>query len=141
MAKAPGTGLMGRLRGSRDDSSGPIWIPEIDAEHRADLGRLKRELRVLEGAQDDGRRNQPPSSAITPNAAETLIVGRIATGLRELNAWLAGLLGQAAATAQKRVPAALTPEQARAEIDSRIGQLSSWSSRSTSSGRPTSHNT
>src|ERR1700761_3845240 len=107
MAKAPGTVLMGRLRGSRDDSSGPIWIPEIDAEHRADLGRLKRELRVLEGAQDDGRRNQPSTHAAAPNAAEGLIVGRIATGLRELNAWLAGQMGHAATIAQKRVPEAL----------------------------------
>jgi hypothetical protein len=123
MAKAPGTGLMGRLRGTRDDSSGPIWIPEIDAEHRADLGRLKRELRVLEGAQDDGRRNQPSTHATAPNAAEGLIVGRIATGLRELNAWLAGQMGHAATIAQKRVPEALTPEQARAEIDSRISQV------------------
>lgn len=123
MAKAPGTGLMGRLRGNRDDSSGPIWIPEIDAEHRADLGRLKRELRVLEGAQDDGRRNQPSTSAAAPNAAEGLIVGRIATGLRELNAWLAAQMGHAATIAQKRVPEALTAEQARAEIDSRISQV------------------
>ncbi|WP_158915929.1 hypothetical protein [Caulobacter sp. S45] len=123
MAKAPGTGLMGMLRGGRDDSSGPIWIPEIDEAHRAELGRLKRELRVLEGAQDDGRRNQPSSNATTPNAAETQIVGRIATGLRELNAWVAGQMGQAAAVAQKRVPSALTPEQARAEIDSRIGHV------------------
>jgi hypothetical protein len=123
MAKAPGTGLMGRLRGNRDDSSGPIWIPEIDAEHRAELGRLKRELRVLEGAQDDGRRNQPSTHATAPNAAEGLIVGRIATGLRELNAWLAAQMGHAATIAQKRVPEALTPEQARAEIDSRISQV------------------
>ena len=123
-APTPGTrGLLGRLRGERDDSTGPIWIAEIDAEHRADLARLKRELRVLEGAQDDGRRNQPPTAAAEPNAAEGQIVGRVANGLRELNAWLAGQMGQAAATAAKRVPEALTAEQARAEIDSRIGHV------------------
>ncbi len=116
-------GLLGRLRGGRDDASGPIWIAEIDAAHRADFSRLKRELRVLESAQDDGRRNAPPSTDTELSAAERRIVGRITAGLRELNAYLAAAMGEAAAAAQRRAPEALDAAQARAEVDSRIANV------------------
>jgi hypothetical protein len=121
MAKG-GAGLMGRLRGERSEG-GALWIPELGSEERADFARLQRELRVLEGAQDDGRRNQPPSYAAAPAGAELQIVGRVAQGLRDVNAALASALGQAAADAARRVPEELTPEHARAEIDSRIGHV------------------
>ncbi len=118
MAKS-GAGLMGRLRGERAEG-GALWIPELGADQRADFGRLKRELRVLETAQDDGRRNQPPSSAFAPTGAELQIIGRVSQGLRDVNAFLASALGEAAAQGARRVPGELTPEHARAEIDSRI---------------------
>jgi len=123
MSKADG-GLLGRLRGGgRDDTSGPIWIAEIDADHRADFNRLKRELRVAETAQDDGRRNAPQTAETDLNGAQLRIIGRVSTGLRQLNAFLAEQIGDAAVTAQKRVPPALDLDHARAEIDSRIGQV------------------
>ena len=121
MAKS-GAGLFGRLRGERAEG-GALWIPELGADERADFGRLKRELRVLEAAQDDGRRNQPPSFATAPAGAELQIIGRIASGLRDVNAFLASALGEAAARAGRRVPQELTPEHARAEIDSRIAHM------------------
>ncbi len=121
MAKS-GAGLMGRLRGERAEG-GALWIPELGAEQRADFGRLKRELRVLETAQDDGRRNQPPTHAAVPAGEELQILGRVAQGLRDLNAYLASILGEAAAAGARRVPQELTPEHARAEIDSRIGHV------------------
>ncbi len=114
-----GAGLMGRLRGERGEG-GALWIPELGADQRADFGRLKRELRVLETAQDDGRRNQPPTSAAAPTGAELQIIGRVAQGLRDVNAFLASALGEAAAQGARRVPGELTPDHARAEIDSRI---------------------
>ncbi len=118
MAKS-GAGLMGRLRGERAEG-GALWIPELGADQRADFGRLKRELRVLETAQDDGRRNQPSTSASAPTGAELQIIGHVAQGLRDVNAFLASALGEAAAQGARRVPGELTPDHARAEIDSRI---------------------
>jgi hypothetical protein len=123
MSGKGGAGLLGRLRGGSDDSGGALWIEELGQNERADFGRLKRELRVLEAAQDDGRRNQPPASAATPTGTELQIVGRVAQGLRDVNAALAHALGEAAAAAGRRVPPALTPDHARAEIDSRIGHV------------------
>ena len=122
MAKG-GAGLMGRLRGEAGREGGALWIPELGADQRADFVRLKRELRVLETAQDDGRRNQPPTSASAPTGAELQIIGRVAQGLRDVNAFLASALGEASAQAGRRVPGELTPEHARAEIDSRIGHV------------------
>ena len=119
MAKS-GAGLMGRLRGEAGREGGALWIPEFGADQRADFGRLKRELRVLETAQDDGRRNQPPTHATAPTGAELQIIGRVAAGLRDVNAALASTLGEANAQASGRVPDALTSDHARAEIDSRI---------------------
>ena len=119
MAKS-GAGLMGRLRGEAGREGGALWIPEFGADQRADFGRLKRELRVLETAQDDGRRNQPPTTASAPTGAELQIIGRVAQGLRDVNAFLASALGEASAQGARRVPGELTPEHARAEIDSRI---------------------
>jgi hypothetical protein len=118
-----GAGLMGRLRGGQGREGGAIFIPELGSEVRADFGRLRRELRVLETAQDDGRRNQPPGYAAQPTGAELQIIGRVAQGLRDVNAELASSLGEAAAEAARRVPEELTPAQARAEIDSRIGHV------------------
>ena len=118
----PDGGLIGRLRGARDDASGPIWIAEIDAEHRADFDRLKRELRVIETAQDEGRRNAPATGDLEMNASQVRIVGRITAGLRALNAYLAHQLGLSAAAAQRRMPQALDVSHARAEIDGRIAE-------------------
>ena len=75
---------------------------------------------MLETAQDDGRRNQPSTHATAPTGAELQIIGRVAQGLRDVNAFLAAALGEANAQATRRVPGELTPEHARAEIDSRI---------------------
>jgi len=119
MAKADG-GLIGRLMGARDDASGPVWIPELSSEVKADFGRLSKELRLLETAQDEGRRNAPPSSDADLNGTQLRIVGRIAQGLRALNAYLAENLGDAVAAAQMRLPEALDADHARAEIDGRI---------------------
>jgi hypothetical protein len=120
---AGSSGLMGRLRGERGEGGGAIFIPELGGEARADFGRLRRDLRVLEAAQDDGRRNQPSSYASAPTGTELQIIGRVAQGLRDVNAQLAKALGEAAAEAARRVPDELTPEHARAEIDSRIGHV------------------
>ncbi len=122
MAKS-GAGLMGRLRGEAGREGGALWIPELGTDQRADFGRLRRELRVLETAQDDGRRNQPLTAASAPTGAELQIIGRIAQGLRDVNAFLASALGEASAQGARRVPGELTPEHARAEIDSRIGHV------------------
>jgi hypothetical protein len=119
MAKADG-GLIGRLMGARDEASGPVWIPELSSEVKADFGRLSKELRLLEAAQDEGRRNAPPTSDADLNGTQLRVVGRIAQGLRALNAFLAQVLGEAVAAAQMRLPEALDADHARAEIDGRI---------------------
>jgi hypothetical protein len=119
MAKADG-GLIGRLMGARDEASGPVWIAELGSEVKADFGRLAKELRLLETAQDEGRRNAPPPSDTDLNGTQLRIVGRIAQGLRALNAFLAEVLGEAVAAAQRRLPEALDADHARAEIDGRI---------------------
>jgi hypothetical protein len=119
MAKADG-GLMGRLMGARDEASGPVWIPELSSDVKADFSRLTKELRLLEIAQDEGRRNAPPPGDADLNGTQLRIVGRIAQGLRVLNAFLAEHLGEAVATAQRRLPEALDADHARAEIDDRI---------------------
>ncbi len=116
----PDGGLLGRLRGTRDDASGPIWIAEIDAANRADFNRLKRELHVVEAAQDEGRRNAPATGDSDMNATQVRIVGRITAGLRELNAYLAHQIGAAASAAQRRIPDRLDVQHARAEIDGHI---------------------
>jgi len=119
MAKADG-GLIGRLMGARDEASGPVWIAELSSEVKADFGRLAKELRLLETAQDEGRRNAPPPGDTDLNGTQLRIVGRIAQGLRALNAYLAEHLGEAVAAAQARLPQALDADHARAEIDGRI---------------------
>jgi hypothetical protein len=119
MAKADG-GLIGRLMGARDEASGPVWIPELSSEVKADFGRLSKELRLLEAAQDEGRRNAPPPGDTDLNGTQLRVVGRIAQGLRALNAYLAEVLGEAVAAAQMRLPQALDADHARAEIDGRI---------------------
>jgi hypothetical protein len=119
MAKADG-GLIGRLMGARDEASGPVWIAELSSEVKADFGRLIKELRLLETAQDEGRRNAPPTSDTNVNGTQLRIVGRIAQGLRALNAFLAEHLGEAVGAAQMRLPETLDVDHARAEIDGRI---------------------
>jgi hypothetical protein len=119
MAKTDG-GLIGRLMGARGEATGPVWIAEIGAEQTADFNRLQRELRLLETAQDDGRRNAPATAETDLNASQQRIIGRVTQGLRGLNAFLAEQMGEAVAAAQKRIPEALDVAHARAEIEARI---------------------
>lgn len=123
MAKAVGAGGLKRRRGARNDATGPIWIDEIHPDLRAEFDRLKRELRVLDTAQEEGRRNSPSTRAKDMNASQIRIIDRVATGVRELNAYVAEQIGRAAAAAQNRAPQPLGADEGKAEIDRRISDV------------------
>lgn len=94
-------GGFGRGRDGRWAKSSRIWIPEIGAEHRIRVDRVKQELAIEERARTDAQKLQPDHKDVVLNEPQLDICNRVFAGILMLNQFLAEQLGTALGIARK----------------------------------------
>jgi hypothetical protein len=99
-------GAVGRFNqaGDRWTKESRLWIPEIDAQHRIRIERLKSELDLEERARSDARNQQPAADDALLNEAQLDVCNRVFSGILMLNQFLAEQLGTVIDAARRALP-------------------------------------
>lgn len=100
LPKAIGNFDMSRKRWSKETT---IWLPEIGAEQRFEVDRLKVELDLEERARTDARKAIPSADDVILNEPQLAICNRVFSGIVLLNQFLADELGKALASARSKL--------------------------------------
>jgi hypothetical protein len=100
LPKAIGDFDMSRKRWSKETT---IWLPEIGAEQRFEVDRLKAELDLEERARTDARKAIPSANDVILNEPQLAICNRVFSGIVLLNQFLADELGKALTSARSKL--------------------------------------
>lgn len=115
-------GVMDKF-GGRWTKETRLWIPEISAERKIKLDKLKQDLDLEEHARSDGRMNRPDTSDRTLNEPQLEVCNRIFSGILMLNQFLAEELGKALDLARRRVPRRLDLKDYRSRVNNQVSTV------------------